>query len=342
MMTTKILLVFQMLLLSSFIFGVKVAVLPEINHPYGFRVDGDRYYVTEGVTIFIYSTKDYQLKKKFGKEGEGPGEILLDRHRGNDEIGISIRPDYLIVNSVFKVLYFTKQGEYVKEIKIAESGGRLVEPLGNQFVGKTFKNENGKLYHGIALYDANLEKVKEIYSHKHGWQGAEAEFNPLTIEQAAFEICDDKIFVLDGARTMVMAFNSKGEKLFTITHNNDLVKFTDKHKEEMIQNYRLNSMWKAYYERKKRFFKFPGYFPPIRWYYVDPLEKKIYLETEKVENLERKYIVYDFKGKLVKKIMLPTEQKVLGNLTAFYGGKCYKLFENETTEECELYITEVK
>ena len=129
-MTKKILLVFQMLFLSSFIFGAKVAVLPGINHPYGFRVDGDRFYVTEGVTIFIYSTKDYQLKKKFGKEGEGPGEILLDRRRGNDEIGISIRPDYLIVNSIFKVLYFTKQGEYVKEIRIAESGGRLVEPLG--------------------------------------------------------------------------------------------------------------------------------------------------------------------------------------------------------------------
>ncbi|MFC2146568.1 hypothetical protein ACFLRT_04315 [Acidobacteriota bacterium] len=341
-MIKKILLVIQMLLVSGFIFGAKVAVLPEITHPYGFRVDGDRFYVTEGVTIFIYSTKDYQLKKKFGKEGEGPGEILLDRRSGNDEIGISIRPDFLIVNSIFKVLYFTKEGEYVKEIRIAESGGRLLEPLGNQLVGRTFKNEDGKLYHGIALYDASLEKVKEIYNHKHGWQGTENEFNPLTMEQAAFEICGDKIFVLDGARTMVIAFNSKGEKLFTLTHKNDLVKFTDKHKEEMIQNFRLNPSWKAYYETKKRFFKFPEYFPPIRWYYIDPLEKKIYLETEKVENLERKYIVYDFKGKLIKKIMLPSEHKVLGNLTAFYGGRCYKLFENETTEECEVYITAIK
>ena len=338
-MTTKILLVIHMLLVPVIIFGAKVAVLPEITHPYGFRVDGDRFFVTQEVTIFIYSTKDYKLIKKFGTEGEGPGEILLDRRAGNDEIGISIRPDYLIVNSIFKVLYFTKDGEYVREYKIAGTGGRMVEPLGNQFVGKTFHNKEGVIYHGVAIYDANLDKVKEIYHHKHGWQGSEAEFNPLTMEQAAFEICDDKIFVLDGDRTKIIGYNSKGEKLFTITHNDDLVKFTDKHKEEMVQNYKLNPSWKVYYEMKKRFFKFPEYFPPIHWYYIDPLEKKIYLETEKVENQKRKYIVYDFKGKLIKKIMLPIEQeKVLGNLTAFYGGKCYQLFENETTEECELYI----
>ena len=116
-MTKKILFVIQILLVSVFFFGAKVAVLPEITHPYGFRVDGDRFYVTEGVTIFIYSTKDYKLKKKFGKEGEGPGEILLDRRSGNDEIGISIRPDYLIVNRILKVLYFTKKGEYVNDKK---------------------------------------------------------------------------------------------------------------------------------------------------------------------------------------------------------------------------------
>jgi hypothetical protein len=342
-MAKRMLMVIQMLLLSTVIFAAKVAVLPEVFHPYGFRVDNDRFFVTQEVTIFIYSTKDYKLIKQFGKEGEGPGEILLDRRTGNDEIGISIRPDYLIVNSVFKVLYFTKDGEYVKEYRIAETGGRMVEPLGNQFVGKTFNNKKGVLYHGVAIYDANLNGIKEIYHHKHGWQGSVAEFNPLTMEQAAFEICGDKIFVLDGTRSMIIAFNSKGEKLFTIIHNDDLVKFTDKHKEEMVQNYKLNPSWKVYYETRKRYFKFPVYFPPIRWYYIDPIEKKIYLETEKVENHKRKYILYDFNGKLIKTIMLPIEQiKVLGNLTAFHGGKCYQLFENEETEVCELFITEVK
>jgi hypothetical protein len=342
-MGKKLQVVIQVLLLSNVFFAAKVAVLPEVLHPYGFRVDGDRFFVTQGITIFIYSTKDYKLIKQFGKEGEGPGEILLDRRTGNDEIGISIRPDYLIVNSVFKVLYFTKDGNYVKEYKIAETGGRMVEPLGNQFVGKTFHNKEGVIYHGVAIYDANLEKVKEIYHHKHGWQGSKMEFNPLTIEQAAFEICDDKIFVLDGDRTMIIVFNSKGEKLFTITHNDEMVKFTDKHKEEIVQNYRFNPSWKAYYEMKKRFFMFPEYFPPIRWYYIDPLEKKVYLETEKVENQKRRYIVYDFKGKLIKKVMLTCEQvNILGKLTAFHGGKCYQLFENEDTDKCELFITELK
>ena len=60
------------------------------------------------------------------------------------------------------MLYFTKKGEYVKEIKIAGPGGRLVEPWGDQFVGRTFMKENGKLYHGIlyrlykVLFDKNM------------------------------------------------------------------------------------------------------------------------------------------------------------------------------------------
>ncbi len=46
-MIKKILSGIQMLLVPVFIFGAKVAVLPEITHPYGFRVDGDRFFVTQ-------------------------------------------------------------------------------------------------------------------------------------------------------------------------------------------------------------------------------------------------------------------------------------------------------
>jgi hypothetical protein len=42
------------------------------------QVDKNQLYITDGASVFIYSLKDYQLQKKFGKRGEAPGEFLVD------------------------------------------------------------------------------------------------------------------------------------------------------------------------------------------------------------------------------------------------------------------------
>ena len=53
----------------------KVAVFEDFGQPESIYFGNGFIYVQEKTTIFVYNPKDYQLVSKFGKEGEGPGEI---------------------------------------------------------------------------------------------------------------------------------------------------------------------------------------------------------------------------------------------------------------------------
>jgi hypothetical protein len=324
-----------LIFLTNFSFAGKVATFTEFVNPYSILIDGDRLYISEGVTVFIYSLKDYRLVKKFGREGEGPGEVLLRRRVGNTEITLSADNQYLIVNTSGKVIYFTKDGEFVKEKRI-ETTGRWLAPLGDCFVGRKFTQEPDGLYHSIVIYDSNLKKIKEIYRHIHGFQGARKKFNPLTVEQADFNISDDKIFVIDGARTKIIVYNKKGEPLFTITPKDEMVPFTEEDKKSMVEGYKRNPFWKRFYERRKDLFKFPKFYPPIRWFFLDPIDKKIYLKTQKIEKGKRKWLVFDFSGTFIKQLFLPQ------GFLRFYNGKYYCFVENEEEEVWELFVERVK
>ena len=70
-------------------FAEKVATLQEINKPWTFFVDQDRFYISETVSVYIYSLKDFKLIKKFGRRGEAAGEFIVV-----NKIGVNIQPDY--------------------------------------------------------------------------------------------------------------------------------------------------------------------------------------------------------------------------------------------------------
>lgn len=325
------------LLFSLFAHAEKVATLPEIVHPYRFVVDADYFYISQGVTVFVYSARDYQLLTKFGKEGEGPGEILLRRRGGNDEILLDTTPDHLIVSSVGKVLYFSRTGEFIRELR-TEKAGRWLVPVGDHFAGKTYvrgQEGDARLYHGVVLFDKNLEKVKEIYRHLHGWQGVSHPFNPLTVEQADFKVADNKIFVINGGLSRIMIFDLQGKMLGTVTNPGKRIRFTAADKERMVAGYQHNTFWKQYYHNRKQMFKFPKYFPPILWFDLDRGAKTVYVATHETMGKNRKYFIFDFNGKLMKEVFIPTG----GNLT-FYQGKLFRLVENDN-EEWDLYITQI-
>jgi hypothetical protein len=319
-----------LILFTGLCFAEKVASFTEFINPYEFKVDVDRFYISEDTSIYIYSLKDYQLIKKFGKKGEGPGEFLLV---GGKELLIDILPGNIMVNSYGKVVYFTKDGDYLREKKIKAVSKRLT-PVNDQFVGLKYKRENKILFHQINLYNSSFELVKTIYQHKHGLQlGTKRKFNPLTIDPPACKVGDNKIFMLDGQHEAVHVFNEKGEPLFSVTNKDELLEFTDEDKKDMLND----PYWKGLTQRISPIIDFPGYFPPINWFYIDPVQKVIYLNTFKRENEKRKYILFDFNGRFIKKILLPS-----GGHIAFFNGKYYRLVENEDEEVWELHVTEIE
>lgn len=320
-------------------YAEKLAAFPDIVNPDNFIINGDRLYISEDAVISIYSFKDFSLIKRFGTEGEGPKEFFINRARGWDMVQIFINNDQLVVNSSgTKFTYHTLDGVYIKESRIRLGSG-VIEPFGNHLLATRFKTaDNGDTYHLVSLYDSQFEKIKEIYEHKHGLQIRKKQpFNPLTTEHAFFETCDDKIFVISGDRSVIHAFDKKGTKLFSIENKDELVKFTEQDKEDLIASYRNNKFWNRYYQLRKHLFKFPEYFPPIRWFWIDPVKKLIYVGTEKRENDKRKLLVFDFKGKLIKKVTLNSR-----GMKIFNDGKYYQLIENENEEVWELHVSGLK
>jgi hypothetical protein len=176
--------------------------------------------------------------------------------------------------------------------------------------------------------------VKTIYRHEHGLQfRIKKKYNPLTINPPGCKVCDNKIFMLDGQGEAVHVFNEKGETLFSVTNKDERLEFTVEDK----NNLRSDPFWKEVTQRINPMIDFPGYFPPISRFYIDPVQKVIYLVTFKKDNEKREYILFDFSGRLIKKVLLPA-----GDHIAFFNGKYYRLVENEDEEFWELHVIDIK
>ena len=316
-----------------------MATFPELVHPFKLIINEGRMYISDGPTIFIYSLKDYILIKKFGKEGEGPQEFYLDRAGGNDQVDIFFRDDQLLVNSFGRISFFTKEGEYVKEIKIPGTVGRWFGALKDKFIGRKFTRDKKNVkYHQILIYDSDFRPIKTIYQHEHSLNLIlNKKFNPFTIDQADFKICDNKLFVVDSERTCIIIYNEKGEKIVSIIPKPIIVPFTNNDKKELIDSFRYSPMWTRLYRAKKSLFQFPDSYPPIRNFYLDAGNKRIYIQGYYSDDKKIEYLIFDFNGKFVKKVMLFFK---VGSRALFYNGKLYQLIENENTEDYELHILE--
>ena len=120
-----------LLVLTGVVFAEKVATLSPLKNPYEIQVEKDRLYITEGPVIFIFSANDFKLINKFGKRGEGPQEFKLNQ--GNDVVGLHILPDYLQVNSLGRISFFTKDGTFKRVMM--NTGGDWFQPVGKKLPG---------------------------------------------------------------------------------------------------------------------------------------------------------------------------------------------------------------
>jgi hypothetical protein len=323
-----------LILFSGLSFAEKAASFPELTKPFEFHVNDDRIYITDDVIVYIYSLKDYRLIKKFGKKGEGPGEFMVVG--AADGLMLGFQPDHIVVNSYAKLAYFTRDGDYLKERKV-KTVAQYLYPISNHFVGLKYKRENKTRYHQINLYDSAFNFVRTIYQHEHGIQSwKKMKFNPLTIDPPLCSICDNKIFMIDGQHEAVHVFKQTGEKLFSVTVEGELRKFTGEDKNKILND----PFWRKLSRGRKVVFDFPEYYPPIKWFYVDPARKMIYLSAYKNEDEKTKFTMFDFTGRVVKKVLLPCEE-YNAILAVFFNGKYYRLVDNEE-EGWELHVLEIE
>ncbi len=223
-------LMIVLLILTNLVVAAEVVPLPALLKPETITVGNDHIYVTEGAEIYIYSKENKSLLRKIGKAGEGPREFKI-YPAGSEPV--ILLPDSFQVNSIGKLSYFTKEGEYIKEVKTKYPFARF-QPFGDKFIGFGEAVKNLVYYQTVNIYDSGLEIEKEIYKRKDWAQEGETGNKVVDAGGAMARCFAGKIFIGDRDTDIISVFNKNGEKIYAIAHDYEKVKVTAEHKNRYL------------------------------------------------------------------------------------------------------------
>ena len=317
----------------SFAFAGKVKTLPGLSNPDGIYTSQNRLAITEGTTVYLYSLPDLKHIKTFGKKGEGPQEF-----KGRID-SIDMRTDVIVVSSLGKVSFYSKEGEYKKETNAASGYSSRYTPLGKRFVGNGFAFDKKIVYQTINLYDPALAKIKEIYRKESDIQRT----REIKMFSTAydFQTCDNKIFIAGFEDFTIAVVDQEGNKLKPIKKDYQRLKFSKDHKRQVYEFLKFNPETKSRFETIKKQLLLPSYLPAIRYIYVD--NRLIYIQTYRMDDKKTEFYVMDLSGEIVNKLFLPIINK---NIVETYplsimGGNVYQVVDNEV-EGWDLHVILVK
>lgn len=335
----KINLLILLLLLATFVLAAKIVPMPDIIKADIIKVDGHDMVIAQGAAISIYSLKDFKLIKKFGKEGEGPQEFKTFMGFG---LTVDIYPEHILVNSIDKISYFTRKGEFIKEKKI--SAWTNITTFQGKFVGSAiqFGQKTGPKM-AFNLYDSKGEKIKEICSHPlpllRG-KGTVTLLDLISQINPQYQTSVHRIFIGGKQTFEIDMYDSEGNFLKTIKRDYKKQELTGDDKNKFLEVYKIHPIYKNFWESLEKVIKIPDYFPAYKNFLVS--NQKIYVQTFKKKQGKTEFFIFDLEGKYLKTTFLPLvyQDIMTPYLYAIDGGKLYQLAENED-EEWELRISEI-
>jgi hypothetical protein len=318
----------------------RVAVLPEIFNAGSIQVDRDYIYIVQEATIFIYAIDNFRLVKKFGQRGEGPGEFILS---DDNMVDLSVQPEYLLVNSVKRISYFSRDGKYLRERP--NSAGLWMVPVGPNFLGmKRVYESDGTRYRKLTLFNEKLESIKVVYQEFDGIQPRLKIIEAVTWPSGIYRVNRNQIYVADKEKT-IHVYNQTGEELYQRALPFPRIRVDAGIREKYLKIYReYDPYWRIRWERLKSWFTFPDQLPVIQDFKVK--ENSIYILSYYEEQGKSEFLVLDLQGNLKKRVLVPIKKNEWGvwNIFPFdiQNDTVYQLAENPDTEEHELHCFELK
>ncbi|MCK5220262.1 MAG: hypothetical protein KAR14_01670, partial [Candidatus Aminicenantes bacterium] len=249
-------------------------------------------------------------------------------------------PDHIIINSQGKITYWTKDGDFIKEVKCPFAGG--VEPCEDVFVGFGFKRGNDKdpfNYTTIDVYDKNFQKLREIDRKKNAFQNRGLTYYS---QNYFFYISNNsRIAVMGHDGFLINVFDKNGKKLYEIKRDYVKKKVSEEDRKRIHEYFKTNPRTRNFYEANKHLLKFAEYFPAIQVF--QPYDDKLYVTTYNEKEDKTEFIVFDNKGKFVDQVWLPIVRRDIQSYMPFTVSKniLYRLIENEDEEEWELHIDSI-
>jgi hypothetical protein len=331
---------FLMLILATCLNGAKTFPLEDLPNPRQITGDDRHIYITEDVSVSIYSMKDFSFIKRFGRQGEGPGEFKVSP---DEPMALCVLKDELMVRSKGRFAYFSKVGEFKREIRTKPGYAMTLQPHGEQFLGVSVVNED-KGYITLNIYDNQFNKVKEAYRIEEELQltGKRVVFHFLQLPPAlatSFASYKGRIYLTWGKDDKLKIFDSTGKPVHTISPVLKKIALSAAYKEKVKEHYKNDpDIPKPIYQRMYKNMVYPEYFPAIRDLRIDG--GQIYLVTYHRQKDKTLTLVYDLNGKLLKKIYLPLLEMDTIRFYPFFirHGKLYQLSEDED-EEFYLNVT---
>ena len=196
-----------LIILLVFVFYViisaEIVILPDVMRPHVIRATQDKIYIADGFSILIYSAKDYKFLAKFGKQGEGPGEF-----KGWPDIWIS--GEYIIVDDQFRILWFSKDGKYLKEKRAPQQ--HTVIPIKDHYFALKrlydYTPGKGKTVFYIVVLDQELKLKKTIYerfmrSHLNESKLVKQDYQMVT-PYFGIDTDGEKIYIADSSKGFYM------------------------------------------------------------------------------------------------------------------------------------------
>jgi len=329
-------IVIGIVFLSGLIFtATRIVPMSGLVNPDELQVAGEKMLVGEFPFVSIYSTRDFSLLKKFGKEGEGPREFL--------QYCIPlVAKEKIIVSSQGKVSFFNLEGDFITEKKINIRGASF-KPVGDFYGVYAYASQDRVDYRAIDVYNALFKKVKELYRFRL-WiqrQGPKRGAYVVDSSRFRFQVLEDKLVWTDMKNFIVYIWDAHTDQIKKIQRSYDPIRVSDEDKKAYHQhlNKPNNRQW---YVRIKPYIKFPVYFPSIKGFAL--ADDKIYVYTYRMKNNLTEFFIFSMKGELIKQTYLPLQGGIRPEQYTFCFGndKLFQLMESEDGEDWELHITDIK
>lgn len=335
-------LIVWLILSGSGLSGRDVWPLDEIYNPGGLSVYGDKAFILQESTVFVYSLPDRRLLFKFGRNGEGPGEIPLRPFRTPM---IFVTGDSVFLDCDSKWIKFNHEGKLIREQK-KDYINFVILPLEDRFVTlQRHVTEGRERLFKVALCTGKFETIIQLFEQPTPVNGNTISLFPDSVN---FWVHDDRIFVEQSATGMAFSiFNYRGKRLDRVSINYSGYPVSQEEKEAVYQRLADDPETRnaGGIEAVKRMFDFrsPEFPPSIREITAD--DRNVYLLTFRERAGKTEFVIWNVVDRKAATVCLPSPHGVLfddeltGRLNRFYHfyeGYYYYLKESDTEETWNL------
>jgi len=316
-------------------------IISGLGRPVSLNVDKEHLYIIENCRIHIYSVADLVHIRSFGKQGQGPGEFQTLPHV---PVTLDCSTDELIIGSIRKISYFTKSGEFKREVKGKNLAYKLVfldkQDGHDRFLGWSRLSRDKFNYNTIVVFDHELNKIKQIYEAKDPYQGPGKGYDLLT-KVFDFVSHNGRIIIPGKDNRSLDVLDRELKLQFSLIPEAEPVVVPESFRRSLIHYLKTSAETKNAYPLIKPV-RFPEYFPAVSSFFADM--GILYIMTWGKTDIGNIFYLYRPDGEFISERTFPVkyETETQPYPMTLKNGRLYQLVENTKAEEWELMIHRIQ